>query len=357
MLTPFSIPDDFRAFMRTVAEHLDRPEDEKFLDAEDAFQHECGHGGRTFGGTTNYNFTYISTDGQSRWELSLREQQIRDIADGTITEVEGIRDDIVRTHRRQARGAALLVWGEYREDAFRIRSPHELTDAIETLHLAAAEEPQMLRLWSTGDDQLVAFVWREDCAIYVVEAVEGYGTSEGDQMRTGGFAAKDHENQAFSVPWADCIDWAIAKRALVRFVETGELGPEVPLTGSIPSGFLMLGDFDRASVVAARGEPPLELQATSLPQMVPATRHDPNVAWAERLIDALTLHGLVQVGDGATRDLVVEKLSGLLQAYGDEAIAQPQTADWLANEVMRIRGVDKLIATGGDLQIALRRAR
>src|SRR5689334_8452688 len=112
MLMPFPIPDDFRAFMRTVADHLDRPPEEKFLDSEDAFQHECGHGGRTFGGTTNYNFTYISADGKHRWELGLREQQIRDIADGSVTEVDGVRDEIVRTLRRQVRGAPLLVWGE-----------------------------------------------------------------------------------------------------------------------------------------------------------------------------------------------------------------------------------------------------
>ena len=33
------------------------------------------------------------------------------------------------------------------------------------------------------------------------------------------------------------------------------------------------------------------------------------------------------------------------------------TAEWLANEITAIRGIHKLFATGGDLQIALRRSR
>lgn len=357
MLIPFPIPDDFRGFMRTVAEHLDRPNEDKFLDTEDAFQHECGHGGRTFGGTANYNFTYMTTDGQYRWELSLREQQIRDIADGNVTEVDGIRDDIVRTTRRQSRGHALLVWGEYREDAFRVRAPHELLDALDTLHAAAAEDARMIRLWSAADDQLVAVMWRDDCAIYVVEAVDGYGSSEGDLTRDGAFETLDHDGHAMAVAWADCVEWALARRALIRFSEHGDIGTEIKLSGSIPSGLLMLGDFDRASVIAARGEPPSDLNRSSLPRMVPTTHHDPNVGWSDRLIDALHHLELVKIEDGRVRESVIEHLSGLLHTHGDEAVEDGQTADWLTNEISMIRGVDRLIATGGDLQIALRRSR
>lgn len=359
-MEPFQIPDDFRAFMRSVADQLDRPDAEKFLDSEDAFQHECGHGGRTFGGTSNYNFTYISRDGQTRWELALREQQIRDIAEGTVVEVDGVRDDVVqRTHKRQPRGPALLVWGEFRTDAFRIRTAHELTDALDVLHRAAAEEARMLRLWSTRDDQVVAVVYRDDCALYVVESAEGYGTSEGRRARTGEFSVHDPgggSGSTIRIPWGDCIEWAVAKRALTRFADEGDLGDEVVLSGSIPSGFLMMGDFDRASVTAARGEPPVELQATSLPGLVPTTTFDTNEGWAERLLDALAAHGLLRVAAGA-RAGVVEQLTGLLATYGDEAVEQSPTADWLANELMMIRGVENLGATGGDLQIALRRAR
>ena len=50
-------------------------------------------------------------------------------------------------------------------------------------------------------------------------------------------------------------------------------------------------------------------------------------------------------------------VSGLLQAHGDEAEHSIDTADWLANEIRAIRGVRALYATGGDLQLALRRTR
>jgi hypothetical protein len=354
---PFPIPEDFRAFMRTVSEHLDRPAEEKFLDTEDAFQHECGHGGRTFGGTTNYNFTYISPDGQHRWELALREQQIRDIADGTITEVDGERDDIVRTAKRTARGFPLCVWGEFRNDAFRIRSPHALLDVLDSLHRSAAEDPRMLRLWSAGDDQVVAVLWREDCALYVVESSEGYGTSEGDRSRTGGFEAADHDGQAITVEYADCIEWSVAKRALVRFSEHGDVGTEFTLSGSIPTGFLMHGDFDRAAVIAARGEPPQELQMTSLLAMVQTTTtFDVNADWAARVLDFLDGHGFIKV-DAKHRDGILETFSGWLSKYGEEADEKLDTADWLANELGRLKGISNAIVSGGDLQLALQRGR
>jgi hypothetical protein len=47
----------------------------------------------------------------------------------------------------------------------------------------------------------------------------------------------------------------------------------------------------------------------------------------------------------------------LLQAHGTEAQESIDTADWLANEIGAVRGISKVFATGGDLQIALRRTR
>ena len=44
-------------------------------------------------------------------------------------------------------------------------------------------------------------------------------------------------------------------------------------------------------------------------------------------------------------------------SVGTEAEHSIDTADWLANEIKNVRGVAKLFATGGDLQIALRRTR
>jgi hypothetical protein len=65
---------------------------------------------------------------------------------------------------------------------------------------------------------------------------------------------------------------------------------------------------------------------------------------------------LVELGK-ANLDEISYQLGGLLQAHGKEAQDSMDTAEWLANEITAIRGIDKLFATGGDLQIALRRSR
>ena len=69
------MPDDFRAFMRAVIRHIELPPDQRFVDDDEAFQHECGHGGRL---GDQFQFTYITPDGKNRWEIGLREDQIRD---------------------------------------------------------------------------------------------------------------------------------------------------------------------------------------------------------------------------------------------------------------------------------------
>ena len=202
------VPDDFRAFMRVVVGHIDLPPDQKFVDGDEAFQHECGHGGRIDGET--YQFTYITPDGHHRWDLELREPQIRDIADGLLIEVAGVHDDMVRTIKRKPRGLPLLVWGEYRDDALRIQHAGDLIVALDALQAASATAPRMLRLWSAGDDQLVAVVRGEECAIYVVESYDGYGTSCGSRSRTDSFELADHDGRGFAVPLADCVPWALA---------------------------------------------------------------------------------------------------------------------------------------------------
>ncbi|MCX5741152.1 MAG: hypothetical protein NT062_01495 [Proteobacteria bacterium] len=279
----------------------------------------------------------------------------------SLPEVDGERDDVVRTTRRTNRGFPLCVWGEARADAFRIRRPHELTDVLDLFHLIASDEPQMIRIWSAGDDQVVAIVWRDDCALYVVESVGGYGSSAGDPARLGGFDAQDHGGSPITVAWADCIDWSVARSALIHFVEHGEVGGDVELTGSIPSGFLMLGDYDRTSIIGARGEPTPVFAETSLHRMVPTTRPTHldlglEDTWAERVIAGLSSMGFVDVY-GPLRATVIEQLAGLLDAYGEDAIARISTADWLANELVCMRGVMRFDATGGDLQVALHHAR
>ena len=50
-------------------------------------------------------------------------------------------------------------------------------------------------------------------------------------------------------------------------------------------------------------------------------------------------------------------LGELLQAHGIEAEQSLEAAEWLAKAIGAVGGISKLFATGGDLQLALRRAR
>ena len=214
-MSAFRIPDDFRAFMKSVVVYLETSTDDRFLDAEDALDSECGYGGR-IDGVDTFRFKYITNDGHHRWDVVIKEAQVRDIADGLLIEVEGERFDIVRTSRRTPVGEPLLIWGEYADDALSVRSEAELLRALDLLHDASLERPRLLRLWSAADDQLVAALWRDRCALYVVESADGYATSTGDQTLTESFELPDHEGKNLAVPWSDCVSWEYARRAMVR---------------------------------------------------------------------------------------------------------------------------------------------
>lgn len=368
------VPDDFRAFMRSVVGYLDARSDELVLDAEDAFDAECGYGGR-IDGVDTYRFKYITHDGHHRWDVVLKEAQIREISDGLLIEVPAEKFDIVRTHRRAPVGEPLLIWGEYPDDALRVRSEAELLGAIDALHARSNERPRMLRLWSAADDQLVAALWKDHCALYIIESPEGYATSTGDQTRNDSFEMKDHEGQDLRVPWADCVSWEYARRAMVRFVEHSDLG-DIPVEGRIPSLLLMMGDIDRKAALAARPDAPSELAASSLgkTESIPEVVEEADevtapvevelplgpaelTRWARRIIDVLHTRELIELGPGPNLDEISYQLGGLLQAHAVDAEHSIETADWLANEIGAVRGVSKLFATGGDLQVAIRRTR
>ncbi|MDQ3341211.1 MAG: hypothetical protein M4D80_39155 [Myxococcota bacterium] len=360
--------------MQRVVAYLDTPGDEKFLDAEDALQDTTGYGGRIE--PDKFRFAYITRDGLSKWELPVREAAIRDIADGLLIEIMGVRFDIVRTKQRQPSGEPLLVWGEYVDDALAIRDDEQFLVAIDGLQTASFDAPRMLRVWSAMDDQCVAVIKGDACALYVVESVDGYGTSTGDLSRNESFEIADQEGKPMTVPWADCIPWGVARLALAHFMRHGELGQSVLLEGRIPSLLLMMGDIDRKAALATRGEAPSELKRTSLPRMstpIPAeiiatdeltAPHDVEAplkmeelsAWARRLIEVLYTRELIEIGN-SNLDEITYQLGGLLQAHGTEAQDSVDTAEWLANEIGAVRGITRLFATGGDLQIALRRSR
>jgi hypothetical protein len=371
----FLVPDDFRAFMRSVVDELDAPGG-RLVDAEDAFQDACGYGGRIDGA---FRFHYLTRDGVHRWTIALAEHEIRAIADGLQIEARGERAEVTRSHSREPSGEPLLIWGGYNDDALTVRSLDDLVAALEILRVNAAEQPRIVRLWSPRDDQLVAALWRDRCALYVIESVDGYATSTGDPARTDAFEVRDHDGMPLIVPWADCVAWPVALRALIRFAGHGDLGPEVAVERRIPSQLLMHGELDRQIVLAMRAEPAPEPGRTSLPRMTPlpvpvavpeaADATSPVArpvlgvaeltAWGRRLIDLLIARELLELESVPVADLgeISYQLSGLLHAHGEEAEHSLDTAEWLAHEIGALRGIRRLFATGGDLQLALRRTR
>jgi hypothetical protein len=206
----------------------------------------------------------------------------------------------------------------------------------------------MVRLWSKSDEQAVAVFNGFDCAIYVVHSVHGYGRSVGDPTLVDAFEVVDHDLGAVAIPCADFVPWRVAKPALLRFAEKGELGDGVILEGTIPTQLLYLGDFDRAAALATRRPPPADPTLTSLPLKAP---HRP---WAKRLITSLLELQLIEI-DMQIHDSVMARATMLLVQYGDDALDTAEAARQLAKELERVRGVGALFATGSDLQIALRR--
>ncbi len=339
----FHIPADFRALMREVAAKLEWADDLSAVTGARAFEAECGHGGRVEGDL--YRFTYIVNGGHERWELELRSQQIRDIAAGVVDEIEGRQLD---GNSRVMRGEPLLVWGEYDDDALRVRSLGDLGVALDALYAMGSIEPCLGRLWSSSDDQVVIVFNGQDCALYIVGSQHGYGTSVGDPTREGTFDLVDHDVGAIAIRWADCVPWRVARPALLRFAERGDLGDQVILDGSVPAGLLVLGDFDRASELATRRTPVPDPAATSLPHKAPCGK------WAERLLRSLIELHLIEV-DTSILEGITARVAMLLQAHGEDAQDSGEIAQRLAKDLERVRGVGALFATAGDLQIALRR--
>lgn len=329
--------------MRDVAAKVDW-EDREDLVGPEALQHDCGRGGLVDGDT--FRFLYIEKGGHDRWEISLSEQQIRDIAGGFLDEVDAIP---MAEGTRITRGEALVVWGEFDDDALRVRSATDLSIALDALYSQGYFEPCLIRLWSPGDEQAVVAFSGPDCAIYIVQSGKGYGRSVGDPTRSDTFELIDHDVGPVSIPFSDCVPWRIARAALLRFAEAGELGGDVILDGSIPTQFLMLGDYDRDAELETRRPPTHDPALSSLPSKAPQGR------WAQRLVEGLLELQLIEV-DTHIIDAIVARVAILLVQLGDDAIDSPDAAQKLAKDVEKVRGIGALFATAGDLQIALRKS-
>ena len=376
------IPDELRAFLQQVVAALDARAagggDERDLDEDNAFRHESGFGGRVAAGEGDdvYAFTYLTKNRKARWEFRIHESAMREVADGLLVEVPGERFDLERGGTRKPSGDALLVWGEFEDDALRVPTAEVLEEALAGLRLAADDRPRLVRLWSTTDDQVIAVLDRDECALYVVESEEGYATSVGAGTHAPATQVVDHDGRVLEVPGADRVPWAYARTALLSFAERGELGPGVRVDGRIPSGLMMMGDADRRAVLASRPPPPTDYARSSIPRFVqfssreftvdtnrmpalgtlPPLEIEELVAWATRLLALLEERELGVFGR-ANRDEVAYELGTLLSVHAGEAEDLLDTADWLANEIGAIRGIVRIFASGGDLQHLLRRTR
>jgi len=258
-----------------------------------------------------------------------------------------LKDPTLAEGTRVIHGDPLLVWGEYDEDALRIRSAPDLAIALDALHGLSTREPCLVRLWSTSDDQAVAVLSGPDAAVYLVGG-QGYGRSIGDAHRTDVVEVSDHDVGPIQISCADCISWQVARAALLNFADSGDLGDRVRLDGSIPTQLIMFGDYDRAAELETRRDPPADPALSSLP------RRAPQGEWARRLVRTLRELQLIELDEHIVESIVARVTILLLQS-GDDAIDSPDVAGKLARELERVRGIGALFATGGDLQIALRR--
>jgi hypothetical protein len=206
----------------------------------------------------------------------------------------------------------------------------------------------MVRLWSAADEQVIAMLNGAECALYVVRSEHGYGTSIGDPTRSGTFELVDQDLGELSIPWTHCVSWRLARPALIRFAELGEIGEDVVLDGTIPSQLLMLGDYDRDAELANRRKPVNDPALTSLAAKVP------HGGWAKRLLGSLVELHLLEL-DTSILESITSRSAILLLELGDDAQDSLEAAQRLAKELSRLRGIGALFATAGDLQIALRR--
>ena len=332
----FTVPDDFRAFMREVAAKLDWGDD-----SAHELQHDCGRGVRERGG---YRFTYFAKDGHGRWEIVLHEQQIRDVAAGILTDVEANELD---PSTRTMRGEPLLVWGEYDEDALRVRSLTDLGIALDGLHASANTVPCAVRLWSAADDQAVAVIHGDDCAIYIVACAEGYGTSVATdppgQLRARrsrrGRARRAVERLRAVARRAHRADPVCRARRARRRRDPRRPHPE-------PAA-----DVRR---LRARGRARESAAADARAREVEPAAQVAVLERAERLLGSLVELHLIEI-DMSIRDAITARSSLLLQQLGSDAQEDLAAAQQLAKELAKLRGVGALFATAGDLQIALRR--
>jgi len=262
MLERVRVTDSIRELMAEVVARLDSADEDAFLDADDAVQVEDAYGGRK--GRDEFRFVYLQDDA-TRWVITLRERDVRDVADGQLEILLAKREIVGVSKAARASGDALLVWGDGPIDALSVQDPEHVRVVLAAL-AADTSQPRWFRLWSRSDDLMSGVVTGGECSLRVVWSSGRYATSRGNDEQTEEFDAPNGKGSVTRIPWSECVDWSLAIETAVEFAISGKLGG-LPVKEQIDGDLLARALGGRGEELASRpAPPPLHPAASSLGQ-------------------------------------------------------------------------------------------
>jgi hypothetical protein len=246
------VTESLRMLMAEVVDRIDSPDEDAFLDADDAVQVEDAWGGRVE--RDRFRFIYRPDDATA-WVITLRERQVRDVAEGHLQVVSAERDTVGIRDREPESGDPLLVWGDGPADALSVRELEHLRVVLTALAASATRAPRWFRLWSRRDDLMFGVVTSGECSLQVVWSGGGYATSRGNDEQTEEFEAPNGEGSVTKVPWSDCVEWRVALQAALEFTGTGKLGT-LPVKERVRPDVVVRAAGGRSRELASRASPP-----------------------------------------------------------------------------------------------------
>ena len=250
--------------MREVAAKVDFGEIGTAV-GDNALEHECGRGGRHRARLVDVSVHVPREDGHWRWEIELREQQIRDIASGLIERSTAIQ---LAEGTRTQRGDALDRVGRIRRGrAAHVAARRSSTSrsmrcrAIE--HVRAAADPSC---GHAAISRCVAALNGLDCALYVVASERATDERSAIRRVTIRSSRRPRRRQRSRFRGRISSRGGSRARRSCGSPSTAISASKVILDGSIPTQFLMLGDYDRAAELETRRAPPTDPAQSSLPR-------------------------------------------------------------------------------------------
>jgi hypothetical protein len=253
--------------MAEVVDRLDSADEDAFLDADDAVQVDDAWGGRV--GDDQFRFVYRPDDA-TRWAITLRERQVRDVATGHLEVVLAELETDAISERQPERGDPLLVWGDGPLDGLSVRETEHARVVLVALAASAEEAPRWFRLWSRRDDMMFGVITAGECSLQIVWSGGGYATSRGNDEQTESFVAPDGEGGVTQVSWSECIEWRLALQGALEFASKGTLSSKrtlaaLPLKKQVRADLIVRALGGRSRELALRSAaPPSDPAASSL---------------------------------------------------------------------------------------------